>query len=85
MVAYENEENNSLKNELSQIKSTIINNQSQELKIGIVIGPEGGLEKQDVENLERSGAKIITLGKRILRTETVALNVLSIIMYELEN
>lgn len=85
MVAYENEENNSLKNELSQIKSTIINNQSQELKIGIVIGPEGGLEKQDVENLKRSGAKIITLGKRILRTETVALNVLSIIMYELEN
>ena len=85
LVAYENEENNSLKNELSQIKSTIINNQSQELKIGIVIGPEGGLEKQDVENLERSGAKIITLGKRILRTETVALNVLSIIMYELEN
>ena len=70
LVAYENEENNSLKNELSQI---------------IVIGPEGGLEKQDVENLERSGAKIITLGKRILRTETVALNVLSIIMYELEN
>lgn len=85
LVAYENEENNSLKNELSQIKSTIINNQSQEFKIGIVIGPEGGLEKQDVENLERSGAKIITLGKRILRTETVALNVLSIIMYELEN
>ena len=85
LVAYENEENNSLKNELSQIKITIINNQSQEFKIGIVIGPEGGLEKQDVENLERSGAKIITLGKRILRTETVALNVLSIIMYELEN
>ena len=85
LVAYENEENNSLKNELSQIKNTIINNQSQEFKIGIVIGPEGGLEKQDVENLERSGAKIITLGKRILRTETVALNVLSIIMYELEN
>ena len=74
-----------MKNELNQIKNTIINNQNQELKIGIVIGPEGGLEKQDVENLERSGAKIITLGKRILRTETVALNVLSIIMYELEN
>ena len=85
LVAYENEENNSLKNELNQIKNTILNNQNQEFKIGIVIGPEGGLEKQDVENLERSGAKIITLGKRILRTETVALNVLSIIMYELEN
>lgn len=84
LVAYENEENNSLKNELSQIKSTIINNQSRELKIGIVIGPEGGLEKQDVENLERSGAKIITLGKRILRTETASLNIISNIMYEYE-
>ena len=54
------------------------------IKIGIVIGPEGGLEEQDVENLKENGAKIITLGKRILRTETVALNVLSVIMYELE-
>ena len=42
------------------------------------------LEENDVEQLENNGAKIVTLGKRILRTETVALNVLSIIMYELE-
>ena len=54
------------------------------IKIGIVIGPEGGLEENDVEQLENNGAKIVTLGKKILRTETVALNVLSIIMYELE-
>lgn len=85
LVAYENEDDNSLKNELSQIKDKIEDNQNKEFKIGIVIGPEGGLEKHDVESLERSGAKIITLGKRILRTETVSLNVLSIIMYELEN
>ena len=38
----------------------------------------------DVKLLEESGAKVITLGNRILRTETVALNVLSNIMYELE-
>ena len=38
-----------------------------------------------VDVLKENGAKIITLGKRILRTETVALNVLSVIMYELEN
>ena len=42
-------------------------------------------KKQIVELLKQNGAKVITLGKRILRTETVALNVLSIIMYELEN
>ena len=35
--------------------------------------------------LKEKGANIITLGKRILRTETVALNILSVIMYELEN
>ena len=54
------------------------------IRIGVVIGPEGGLEEKDVEDLKENGAKIITLGKRILRTETVALNVLSVIMYELE-
>ena len=54
------------------------------MKIAILIGPEGGLEEKDVEKLKENGAKIITLGNRILRTETVALNMLSIIMYELE-
>lgn len=82
LVAYENEEINTLKIELEEIKKQ---NQKNKIKIGIVIGPEGGLEQEDVDHLKENGAKIITLGKRILRTETVALNVLSIIMYELEN
>ena len=55
------------------------------MRIAIVIGPEGGLEENDVEYLKQNGAAIVTLGDRILRTETVALNLLSIIMYELEN
>lgn len=79
LVAYEEEKENTLKAELKQIKN------NEKLKIGIIIGPEGGLEKEDVQTLKQNDAKIITLGKRILRTETVALNVLSIIMYELEN
>ena len=54
-------------------------------KIAIVIGPEGGLEEEEVKQLQENGAKVITLGKRILRTETVALNMISILMYELEN
>lgn len=81
LVAYEDEKQNTLKQQIIDIKNNI---QKDEIKIGIVIGPEGGLEKNDVEYLKESGAKVITLGKRILRTETVALNVLSIIMYELE-
>ena len=56
-----------------------------EIKIAVVIGPEGGLEENEVELLKQNGAKIVTLGKRILRTETVALNVLGIIMYEFES
>ena len=56
----------------------------KQIKIGILIGPEGGISPEEIENLKECGAKIITLGKRILRTETVALNVLSIVMYELD-
>lgn len=82
LVAYENEEQNTLRTQIEELKKQ--NNKSK-IKIGIIIGPEGGLEESDVEMLRENGAKIITLGKRILRTETVALNVLSIIMYELEN
>ena len=79
LLAYENERINSLKNELSKLKSKKNNN----LKIAIVIGPEGGFDKQEVEYLKENGAKVITLGKRILRTETVAFVLTSIIMYEL--
>lgn len=84
IVAYENEKENTLKQQIKQIKQQMDTN-TKKMKIGIVIGPEGGLEEKDVEILKQNGAKVITLGKRILRTETVALNILSIIMYELEN
>ena len=55
-----------------------------DIKIAILIGPEGGIDETEIEKLKENGAKIVTLGNRILRTETVALNILSIIMYELE-
>ena len=80
LVAYENEKENKLKYELEKLK----NSSKRNLKIAIVIGPEGGLEQNDVDILTESGAKIITLGNRILRTETVALSMVSIINYELE-
>lgn len=52
--------------------------------IGIYIGPEGGFEKAEVEDAIAAGAKAITLGKRILRTETAGLTTLSILMFHLE-
>lgn len=52
--------------------------------VGIFIGPEGGFEVSEVESAIEYGAKPITLGKRILRTETAGLTMLSILMYHLE-
>lgn len=52
--------------------------------IGIFIGPEGGFETEEVECATKQGARAITLGKRILRTETAGLTTLSILMYHLE-
>lgn len=52
--------------------------------IGVFIGPEGGFETAEVEQAIESGAKAITLGRRILRTETAGLTTLSILMYHLE-
>lgn len=80
ILAYENETENNIKNELLRIKNT-----KENLKIAVVIGPEGGIEEEEVIALKSAGAKVVSLGKRILRTETVALQVCSIIMYELEN
>ncbi len=89
LVAYEEEKENTLKNELKLLKKynqeKNDNANNEKIKIAVVIGPEGGIDKEEINALEKNRAKIITLGKRILRTETVALNVLSIIMYELEN
>lgn len=53
--------------------------------VGIFIGPEGGFETQEVGYAMEHGAKAITLGKRILRTETAGLTTLSILMYHLES
>lgn len=81
LLAYENEKENTIKQELKRIERF----KNKELKIAVIIGPEGGIAPEEVQELQKSGVKTITLGKRILRTETVALNVLSVIMYELEN
>lgn len=52
--------------------------------IGIFIGPEGGFERGEVEKAVAGGAYPISLGKRILRTETAGLAVLSILMFLIE-
>lgn len=52
--------------------------------VGVFIGPEGGFDTEEIEYAMKCGAEPITLGKRILRTETAGLAILSILMYHLE-
>lgn len=52
--------------------------------IAIFIGPEGGFEEDEIERARKVGVEPISLGKRILRTETAGLSILSVIMMKLE-
>lgn len=55
------------------------------IKIGIFIGPEGGFEESEVQYALENGIHPISLGKRILRTETAGLAILSVLMFQLED
>jgi 16S rRNA (uracil1498-N3)-methyltransferase len=79
VVPYENKENYGIKKMISTINKSSIH------KIGIVIGPEGGFEEEEIEMLNNIGAHIITLGPRILRTETAGFVCVSLLMYELSD
>lgn len=62
IVPWENSTNISLKD--------VIKDDIYGKNIAVLIGPEGGISNEEIQSLENIGAKIITLGKRILRTET---------------
>lgn len=81
IVPYENEKGTGIKNVINEIKE--INEINKIKKVGIVIGPEGGFEEEEIYELISLGAKIVTLGPRIMRTETAGMVSLSLIMYEL--
>ncbi len=75
-VAYEKEKETTLK--------TLLNNNKGVKSIAFFVGSEGGFDVDEIETLLGFGVKSITLGNRILRTETVGISVLSNIMYEFE-
>ena len=66
-----------------QVSRQIVEEACSKESVGIFIGPEGGLE-EEVEKAMEIGAKPITLGKRILRTETAGMALLSIMMFQLQ-
>lgn len=73
LVPYENKEGmNTTKLALDKIKSG--------MKIGILIGPEGGFTENEIEKAVNIGGSVLSLGKRILRTETAAITSVSLIM-----
>lgn len=82
LIPYENAEDFGIKSLIKDLnKNNIdldkINN------VGILIGPEGGFEEEEIKILKEQGAYIITLGNRILRTETAGFTATALIQYEL--
>ncbi|MBL4932997.1 16S rRNA (uracil(1498)-N(3))-methyltransferase [Clostridium paridis] len=76
VVPYENAENFGIK--------TLVKNIDKKIKtVAIIIGPEGGFEESEIIKLKENGAYIVTLGPRILRTETAGFTAASLLQYEL--
>lgn len=74
-VPYECEEQNSLK--------PLLKANGNAKTVSFLIGPEGGFDVSEIEILKEYGINPITLGKRILRTETAGMAVTSMVMYEI--
>ncbi|WKY46850.1 16S rRNA (uracil(1498)-N(3))-methyltransferase [Eubacteriaceae bacterium ES3] len=72
LLAYEAEQENSLKKVLSGIEGIT----EDKMKIAVIVGPEGGFDPEEVNLLTAAGAISVSLGKRILRTETAGMLVI---------
>lgn len=62
----------------------LVDSMKDKKSIGIFIGPEGGFDDSEISLALESGANTLTLGRRILRTETAGMTMLSILMFHLE-
>ena len=77
IVFWEDEQTQSLK--------ALLRSQAEKpQRINLVVGPEGGLSEEEVEQLRALGAVSASLGKRILRTETAGMAGISMVMYEFD-
>lgn len=74
IVPYENEEDIGIKSVLKDCKYK---------KINIIIGPEGGFSDSEIASLKAVNSHIVTLGPRILRTETAGFTTSALVLYEL--
>jgi len=76
IVAWEEEHQSTLKQ--------ILRAQPDAKSALLIIGPEGGLSESEVELVKSAGAKSVSLGRRVLRSETAAIAACAVVMYELE-
>ncbi|MDP4176736.1 MAG: 16S rRNA (uracil(1498)-N(3))-methyltransferase [Bacillota bacterium] len=77
VVPYENADNYGIKSLIKSIDKKSIKN------VAVIIGPEGGFEEEEIEEFKKINAHIVTLGPRILRTETAGFICAGFLMYEL--
>ncbi len=76
LIAYEDERQTTLK--------SVLRENAAAKDIALIIGPEGGLEESEVKSLASRGGRAVSLGRRILRTETAGMAAIAMILYELE-
>jgi 16S rRNA (uracil1498-N3)-methyltransferase len=74
LIPYENEA-------VTGLKTAIHNKRVRD--VSIMIGPEGGFSESEIKSAKTQGILSVTLGPRILRTETAGIAVISAIMYEI--
>ena len=77
VIAYEDEKGTTLK--------SLLRANAEAKDIAVIIGPEGGLERAEVDMLIQKGGHAVTLGPRILRTETAGMAAVAMILYEIED
>jgi 16S rRNA (uracil1498-N3)-methyltransferase len=78
LLAWEGEETKTLKSALSSLKDS----GRRPVPVNVMIGPEGGFDPAEVERARGRGAELVSLGPRILRTETAGIFLASSLLYE---
>ena len=76
LCPYENERTISINECLKDVNANTI---------GVFVGPEGGFEEDEIEKIQDMDGKVVSLGPRILRTETASVVASSIVLYELSD
>jgi 16S rRNA (uracil1498-N3)-methyltransferase len=81
IAGWVNEEKRSIKDALGKLSGEIVEKNSAP-NFGLFIGPEGGFDEGEIESLRENGVLTVSLGARILRMETAALVISSLVLYE---